>query len=110
MEKFVAYEKLSKKQQKQLNTTKRKTWGDVKPITKIKPSAKLYNRKKKQDLTNLYSSLNPVFVFCFILPAGKLPVLPVPVRILQSQGHRFGRCSLPQLRIYDGTPHGRGCC
>ena len=62
MKKFIAYEKLSKKEQKKLNAEKRKTWGDVKPITKVKPSAKLYNRKKKQDLTS-YSKLNPVFVF-----------------------------------------------
>ena len=60
MAKFIAYEKLSKKEQKKLNAEKRKTWGDVKPITKVKPSAKLYNRKKKQDLTS-YSKLNPVF-------------------------------------------------
>ena len=51
-----------KKEQKKLNAEKRKTWGDLKPITKVKPSAKLYNRKKKQDLTS-YSKLNPVFVF-----------------------------------------------
>ncbi len=62
MAKFIAYEKLSKKEQKKLNAEKRKTWGDIKPITKVKPSAKLYNRKKKQDLTS-YSKLNPVFVF-----------------------------------------------
>ena len=61
MAKFIAYEKLSKKEQKKLNAEKRKTWGDLKPITKVKPSAKLYNRKKKQDLTS-YSKLNPVFV------------------------------------------------
>ena len=48
MAKFIAYEKLSKKEQKKLNAEKRKTWGDLKPITKVKPSAKLYNRKKKK--------------------------------------------------------------
>lgn len=47
MQAFVAYEKLSKKKQKQLNAAKRRTWGDVKPVTKIKASAKIYNRKKK---------------------------------------------------------------
>lgn len=52
MAKLIAYEKLSKKEQKKLNAEKRKTWGDIKPITKVKPSAKLYNRKKKQDLTS----------------------------------------------------------
>ena len=27
----------------------RRTWGDVKPWTKIKPSDKIYNRKKDKD-------------------------------------------------------------
>ena len=66
MAKFIAYEKLSKKEQKKLNAEKRKTWGDIKPITKVKPSAKLYNRKKKQDLTS-YSKLNPVFVLRYLV-------------------------------------------
>ena len=48
MEKFIAYEKLSKKEQKKLNSAKRGSWGLVKPITKVKESAKIYNRKKKQ--------------------------------------------------------------
>lgn len=53
MEKFVAYEKLSKKKQKELNKAKRGTWGVMSPITKVKPSAKVYSRKK-QDLGNCY--------------------------------------------------------
>lgn len=54
MEKFIAYEKLSKKKQKELNKAKRGTWGVMSPITKVKPSAKVYSRKKKQDLGNGY--------------------------------------------------------
>lgn len=54
MEKFIAYEKLSKKKQKELNKAKRGTWGVMSPITKVKPSAKVYNRKNKQDLGNAY--------------------------------------------------------
>ena len=46
MERFVSYEKMSKKQQKIVNASKR---GNVKPITKVKASAKIYNRKKKQN-------------------------------------------------------------
>lgn len=60
MKKFVEFEKLSKKKQKEINKTKRGTWGDVKPITKVKPSGKVYNRKKKQELRNS-DSLGPVF-------------------------------------------------
>jgi len=44
--KFVPFEKLSKKEQKERNKQKRGAWGEVKPITKIVPSKKVYNRKK----------------------------------------------------------------
>ena len=109
MAKFIAYEKLSKKEQKKLNAEKRKTWGDLKPITKVKPSAKLYNRKKKQDLTS-YSKLNPVFVLKRITSlADTLPRLPVPMHSLQSLSHKFDQCSLPRLQIYDGTLHEHEC-
>ena len=109
MAKFIAYEKLSKKEQKKLNAEKRKTWGDIKPITKVKPSAKLYNRKKKQDLTS-YSKLNPVFVLKRLTsPADTLPKLPMPERSLQNLSHKFDQYSLLQLQIYDGTLHEHEC-
>ncbi len=66
MEKFISYENLSKKQQQHLVAADKKgSWGLVKPITKVKPSSKAYNRKKvKQDLKNYnIGSLNPVFVY-----------------------------------------------
>ena len=56
MEKFVTYEKLSKKKQKEMNKEKRGTWGVMSPVTKVKPSAKVYNRKRKQDLRSYYAS------------------------------------------------------
>ena len=40
---------MSKKQQKIVNASKRGNWGNVKPITKVKASAKIYNRNKKQN-------------------------------------------------------------
>ncbi|PWM76386.1 MAG: hypothetical protein DBY32_09605 [Phascolarctobacterium sp.] len=49
MQKFIAYNKLSKKKQKEINVQKRKTWGNIKPIIKIKPSAKLYNRNNRKQ-------------------------------------------------------------
>lgn len=56
MEKFVEYEKLSKKKQKEVNKSKRSTWGNLKPITKVKPSGKIYNRKKTQGLKDILVS------------------------------------------------------
>lgn len=48
MKKFVEYEKLSKRQKKEIDKAKRTTWGDVIPVTKRIESAKLYNRKRHQ--------------------------------------------------------------
>ena len=48
MKKFVEYEKLSKKQKREIDKAKRATWGDVIPVTKKFESAKIYNRKKRQ--------------------------------------------------------------
>ena len=55
MEKYISYEKMSKKQQKLVNASKRGSWGNVKPITKIKASAKVYNRKKQTSQDYGYS-------------------------------------------------------
>ena len=33
MERFIPFEKLSKKKQRELNAKKRKTWGSVSPVT-----------------------------------------------------------------------------
>ncbi len=46
MEKFIAFEKLSKKEQKRLNNSKRGDWGAINPVSRIVPSKKCYNRKK----------------------------------------------------------------
>lgn len=46
---FVEYSKRSKKEQKKANNLARKSWGITKPITKVIPSKKLYNRKAKWE-------------------------------------------------------------
>ena len=46
MKKFTPYEKLSKKQKKEIDKAKRAGWGDVIPVSKTIESAKIYNRKK----------------------------------------------------------------
>ena len=63
MEKFIAYEKLSKKEQKKFNSAKRGSSGLVNPITKLKESAQPYNRKKKQDFRSFAGFQNPAFCF-----------------------------------------------
>lgn len=46
---------MSKKQQKLVNASQRGSWGNVKPITKVKASAKVYNRKKQNSQGYGYS-------------------------------------------------------
>ena len=45
MAKFIAYQKLPKKQQRTLDREKRGTWGAVNPVTRYAPSTYTYNRK-----------------------------------------------------------------
>lgn len=46
MEKYIPYEKLSKKKQKELNAKKRTTWGSLNPVTRRPENTKAYNRQK----------------------------------------------------------------
>ena len=49
MEKFIPYEKLSKKEKRKMDLAKRRTWGDLNPVTRKPENSKAYNRKKSQD-------------------------------------------------------------
>ena len=46
MEKFIPFEKLSKKKQKELNKAKRNTWGMTNPVTRREKNPKAYDRNK----------------------------------------------------------------
>ena len=45
MEKFVPYQKLSKKKKRELDLKRRQTWA-VSPVTRKAQNKKVYNRKK----------------------------------------------------------------
>lgn len=49
MEKFIPYEKLSKKEKRKLDAAKRGTWGEINPVTRKPQNSKAYNRKKAQN-------------------------------------------------------------
>ena len=49
MEKFIPYEKLSKKEKRKMNLAKRQTWGSMSPVTRKTENSKAYNRRKAQD-------------------------------------------------------------
>ena len=48
MEKFIPYEKLSKKEKCKLDLAKRQTWGELNPVTRKPENSQAYNRKKSQ--------------------------------------------------------------
>ena len=49
MEKFIPYEKLSKKEKRKMDLAKRQTWNSLNPVTGQPENSKAYNRKKSQD-------------------------------------------------------------
>ncbi|MBR3473557.1 MAG: hypothetical protein IKH34_00655 [Oscillospiraceae bacterium] len=58
MEKFIPYEKLSKKQKRKLDAARRNTWGGLSPVTRRPENPKAYKRKKRieeKDLDPLFS-------------------------------------------------------
>lgn len=48
MNKFIPYEKMSKKEQQKINKAKRGTWGELNPVTRKPQNSKAYNRKRAQ--------------------------------------------------------------
>ena len=49
MEKYIPYEKLSKKEMRKLDSAKRGTWGQISPVTRKSQNSKAYNRSKSRN-------------------------------------------------------------
>ena len=49
MDKYIPYEKLSKKEKRKVDAMRRNTWGKLNPVTRKPENSKAYNRKKSQD-------------------------------------------------------------
>ena len=49
MEKFIPYEKLSKKEKRKMDLSQRQTWNSLNPVTRKPVSSKAYNRRKAQS-------------------------------------------------------------
>ena len=66
MEKFVPYEKLSKKEKRKLDQAKRQTWGELNPVTRKPESSKAYNRNKTRNWKReLHETNSGSFVILF---------------------------------------------
>ena len=60
MEKFIPYEKLSKKKKRELDAGRRTVWT-VSPVTRKSENPKVYNRKKAQKRMDDPASVLSVF-------------------------------------------------
>lgn len=49
MQKFIPYEKRSKKEQRKIDAMRRGTWGPLNPVTRKPQNSKAYNRKKTRN-------------------------------------------------------------
>ena len=58
MEKFIPYEKLSKKEQRKMDLAKRQTWGAFDPVTRKPQNSKAYNRNKSRNWKRDYHETN----------------------------------------------------
>ncbi len=46
MQEFIPYEKLSKKERRKIDQSKRQTWGCMNPVTRRPENSRAYNRSK----------------------------------------------------------------
>ena len=58
MKKFISYQKMNKKKRKEIDKQKRGDWGDIKPVTKVVQSKKVYNRKSYKKGHDLWPFSN----------------------------------------------------
>lgn len=49
MDKYIPYEKLSKKEKRKIDAAKRGTWGELNPVTRKPQNSKAYNRSKSRN-------------------------------------------------------------
>lgn len=54
MENFIPYDKLSKKEKKKIDKSKRKDWGGLNPVTRKPKNPKAYDRAKSKREEKTY--------------------------------------------------------
>ncbi len=70
MEKFIPYEKLSKKKKKELDAKRRGSWNGLNPVTRKPANLKAYNRKKVQNRFNDYDDALSFYVCSIRVSSG----------------------------------------
>jgi hypothetical protein len=67
MEKFLPYEKPSKKEKRKIDLAKRQTCGELNPVTRKLQNSKAYNRNKSRNLKRDYHETNSgTFLLSFL--------------------------------------------
>ena len=64
MEKFIPYEKLSKKEKRKVDAAKRCTWGDLNPVTRKPQNSKAYYRSKARNWMRENHETNSGYFIC----------------------------------------------
>ena len=67
MEKFIPYEKLSKKEKRKIDQARRQTWGELNPVTRKPENSKAYNRNKARNWKRDYHEPVPGLLFASLL-------------------------------------------
>ena len=65
MEKYIPYEKLSKKEKRKVDSMKRGTWGEFNPVTRKSENFKAYNRSKTRNWMRDDSAGSSGYFFIF---------------------------------------------
>ena len=66
MEKFIPYEKLSKKEKRKMDLAKRKTWGELNPVTRKPENSKAYRRNKTRNWKCEYHETSSGTFICIV--------------------------------------------
>ncbi|MDR3209984.1 MAG: hypothetical protein LBT36_05110 [Oscillospiraceae bacterium] len=64
MEKFVPYEKLSKRKRQQLDKQRRRVWGAMNPVTRRPQNPRAYDRGKTRQWKDDSSAAGSCFMPC----------------------------------------------
>lgn len=78
MEKFIPYEKLSKKEKRKIDQAKRQTWGGLNPVTRKSENSKAYDRNKARNWKRDYHEPFPGLLFFYDFTPNAVPGSAAP--------------------------------
>ena len=87
MERFIPYERLSKKKQRELCRKKRGSWGALNPGTRKEANPRAYNRKKARSLRDT-DGYEPFLYVCDRSSSGLIYKLPGNMLRVQCKAER----------------------